>query len=684
MLAGLALGACVLLSALNPMTPTSNTPGIVGTVNLSTLVPTAPMLLSDNASVAAVADSGSGTAADPYIIENRSFQLNYTDSGIICLALTCSIIIRNCLFNATDPSGVAFADLAHASGRVWIDNCTAIESGLSGVGFLDAPNGKVTNCVLKNNSDLLLDTVDNFYAENITLEDSMIACIDIDILTHSISNNMTFKNINVYETGIELTTGLDIIMMDVDGVTFDNMTLDCETETCSAFIINATDVTFNNFTREAPELGFGLFNVTGLNFVDCMFDIDDNMSVSLLHCHDINMTDSEFTSTSTTIENIGMFNCTNVIVDNCTVSGGNASISISLSSGIEIQESTFLSNNTALALSQLNDTSVTGNTFSFNAHAFYVGNALNMNMTGNIFENITTGDVFSSDSVLTSVNVSNNAYWDYFDVNQEYAQAYFEEGDILPEEYTTFTTINDTSPFYSEYLFGARVNVAPVADFTWNASAIYENEYVEFNFTGNPGNVPSTFVWDFGDMSNWSGENVSHQYTTAGTYTVTLNVTDYDGQSSEVIKVSIIIVSVDYLPFSDFYIEGEPSTVYAGDSYMFIFSGIEGDDPNTYQWNFGDGSKNRTTQDARHVFDNDGTYVVTLTVTDKDGQKSTYRMTLKVKDKTEPDVDFPIVPRMAPLNIVGIVLLAAVIPIAFVVFLVSKKRKGSMKLFRMK
>lgn len=48
-----------------------------------------------------------------------------------------------------------------------------------------------------------------------------------------------------------------------------------------------------------------------------------------------------------------------------------------------------------------------------------------------------------------------------------------------------------------------------------------------------------TFSWDFGDGALGSGQNVSHAYTTAGTYTATLTVSDGTATSTDTVKIIV-------------------------------------------------------------------------------------------------------------------------------------------------
>lgn len=93
------------------------------------------------------------------------------------------------------------------------------------------------------------------------------------------------------------------------------------------------------------------------------------------------------------------------------------------------------------------------------------------------------------------------------------------EGGILTE----YLIDEDDFPPTSEDLI-------PKATFTANSTTIFEGEWVQFTFTGSPGDLPIDGQWNFGDGSaNSTVENPTHQYTTAGTYTVILTITDNDG-----------------------------------------------------------------------------------------------------------------------------------------------------------
>jgi PKD repeat protein len=175
-------------------------------------------------------------------------------------------------------------------------------------------------------------------------------------------------------------------------------------------------------------------------------------------------------------------------------------------------------------------------------------------------------------------------------------------------------------------------------------------------------------------MTNGSGENYSHQYSTPGTYFVSLNVTDSDGQSSLMNKTAYIEVGASI--FADFYIQGFPHTFEAGVKYTMVFDGIASLLPSTYAWNFGDGDFSSGTTVA-HRYQRAGTYTITLTVTDSVGHTDSISRSIKIKDNggTEPPSPGP-GPVIVPLSSgwVGLLITGSITVAALgVLYLFSKR-----------
>ncbi len=100
--------------------------------------------------------------------------------------------------------------------------------------------------------------------------------------------------------------------------------------------------------------------------------------------------------------------------------------------------------------------------------------------------------------------------------------------------YTVILTLEDdsgeTSVFSKE--IEVVVNITPIAAFSLNNSAPAVGDYIGFAFTGNSGNEPTLYEWNFGDGTTSNEKNPNHRYATSGIFTVTLTVTDMDGETS--------------------------------------------------------------------------------------------------------------------------------------------------------
>jgi len=106
---------------------------------------------------------------------------------------------------------------------------------------------------------------------------------------------------------------------------------------------------------------------------------------------------------------------------------------------------------------------------------------------------------------------------------------------------------------------------APKASF-----AVVSNEPLIANFTNTSTDSDGmiiSFAWDFGDGNTSSDENVNHTYAAGGNYSVSLTVTDSDGQSETVTRsISVASVPSNNPPAAD-----PPSSSSGGGSFGFLF-----------------------------------------------------------------------------------------------------------------
>ncbi|TQV84343.1 PKD domain-containing protein [Aliikangiella coralliicola] len=226
-----------------------------------------------------------------------------------------------------------------------------------------------------------------------------------------------------------------------------------------------------------------------------------------------------------------------------------------------------------------------------------------------------------------------------------------------------------------------------------------EGEAISFSSAGSSdpdGNIVSV-NWDFGDGNNSTQNNPTHTYTSAGSYTVTLKVTDNEGASHSSSTTATITSdggggSCDGVPqyvVGTAYSTGDlvsnvnkkyrcdiagwcssnaawayepgvgahwqsawsfvsdcvggpqppkamangPYSATVGNAIAFSSAGSSDADGNivSYSWDFGDGNSS-TLENPSHTYSSIGSYTVSLTVTDNDGQTDTATTSASVND----------------------------------------------------
>ncbi|MGB3459413.1 MAG: PKD domain-containing protein, partial [Halobacteriota archaeon] len=147
-----------------------------------------------------------------------------------------------------------------------------------------------------------------------------------------------------------------------------------------------------------------------------------------------------------------------------------------------------------------------------------------------------------------------------------------------------------------------------VANFTTAPQCYCTN--ITFNGTATGGSPSYSYSWVFGDGNSDTGQNTSHHYGAAGTYTVNLTVTDSGTNTTTVSKD----VQVWPTPVADFT-TNPPQQIYC---HPFTFNDTTTGGTLPYQnwsWDFDDGSYSYQ-QNTSHTYSANGTYNVTLTVKD--------------------------------------------------------------------
>lgn len=154
------------------------------------------------------------------------------------------------------------------------------------------------------------------------------------------------------------------------------------------------------------------------------------------------------------------------------------------------------------------------------------------------------------------------------------------------------------------------------------------------NLSGGNSNDPdgtiASYAWDLGNGQTGTGAAIQAIYTEAGTYTVTLTVTDDRGATAT--QTLDIEVSEDsnIAPGADFVADPVTGTAPLQVSFDGSASADVDGTIASYAWNFGNGQNATGVIPPTATYSFPGTYVATLTVTDNKGAIGTASQTITV------------------------------------------------------
>src|SRR3989339_72452 len=157
---------------------------------------------------------------------------------------------------------------------------------------------------------------------------------------------------------------------------------------------------------------------------------------------------------------------------------------------------------------------------------------------------------------------------------------------------------------------------------------------VEFDASesSDPDGEIVAYDWDLdgdGDYDDATGVEAAYTYEQAGVYTSSLRVTDNSGEYGTY-EVEINVTSA--LTPTAVITQTNDGEYYAGVEYSF--SAIDSSSPNgeidKYEWDFGDETNVIKTRSADHTYEETGTYVVKLTVTDEADEEGSETIEIEV------------------------------------------------------
>tara|TARA_B100000508_G_scaffold141091_1_gene146315 strand:+ start:44220 stop:46166 length:1947 start_codon:yes stop_codon:yes gene_type:complete len=173
----------------------------------------------------------------------------------------------------------------------------------------------------------------------------------------------------------------------------------------------------------------------------------------------------------------------------------------------------------------------------------------------------------------------------------------------------------------------------PTAAFTPSSTNLCEGDCISFT-DNSTGNGITSWNWTFNGASTASSTDQNPTnicFPTAGTYDVTLEVTDADGTNQTTQSITVTTCSGNP-PTAAFTID--TNLICAGDCISFTDQSTG--DPDTWSWTFQGGTPNASSdQNPSNIcFDTPGSYQITLTVTNDGGSDQTLT-TIDVLDLPE-------------------------------------------------
>jgi PKD repeat protein len=137
--------------------------------------------------------------------------------------------------------------------------------------------------------------------------------------------------------------------------------------------------------------------------------------------------------------------------------------------------------------------------------------------------------------------------------------------------------------------------------------------------------------WNFGDGSTSTAQNPSHTYSTAGTYSVTLTVSNSAGSSSKTAPNYITVNLASQILVASFTASPRSGALPLAVSFTDTSIGT----PVSWAWNFGDGQTS-TLQNPTHTYSTPGTYNVTLRSTNAAGSNTSTKAGYITVSKATP------------------------------------------------
>ena len=240
--------------------------------------------------------------------------------------------------------------------------------------------------------------------------------------------------------------------------------------------------------------------------------------------------------------------------------------------------------------------------------------------------------------------------WDFGDATEHSFEADPTHVYTLQGNYTVTLTVTDDDNVTNTDTTWCDIAPRPPIPNANGPYAGITGETISFSSAGSydiDGDIVE-YQWNLGDGSGvFMEENPSHVFTEVGNFTVTLTAEDNEGLTGTATTYCFIELPPNVPPEADI---SAPPEGTAESPVTFSSSGAVDTDGEIvgYTWDFGDGSPVSHDANPAHTYAEEGTYTVTLTITDDREGTDTATFTVTVEPKP-----FPIILLVGALVVVG-------------------------------
>jgi len=301
---------------------------------------------------------------------------------------------------------------------------------------------------------------------------------------------------------------------------------------------------------------------------------------------------------------------------NTTIDGDNDIVISIISNNVEIMGFTITNGIKGIILENSSENIIKNNTIKDNNYGIYIDN---ISVNNTIYQNNFINNIKNAYDLSTNFwgYPSGGNYWD------DYMGIDSDDNGIGDTPYNISGGNNqDIHPLMEP------ITEKPDADFTYLPSNPTTQDVIQFNDTS------TDLDGDFGDGNVSMEQNVTHRYVDNGVYNITLKITDNYGATDE-ISQQLGVLNVG--PTADFDYSPSNPTDLQNVIFTDKSSDLDGDIVNWY-WDLGDGNTSKL-QSPSYQYGDNGTYTVTLTVTDDDGASEVKSQQISVSN-VGPMIDF--------------------------------------------